>query len=149
MLLTVHHSAMKARVAATRQIKSHLVTAPEPIRARWASLDGGTLINTPATGPGHSRRDRRHQGLTGEIAELTHPHHHHSPALIATKGYQVVTAATLLVTAGDNPDRLRSKQPSPRSAAQSPSPSARERPTGTASTAAATGNPSGHCTRWL
>lgn len=30
----------------------------------------------------------------------------HAPALLAAHGYGVVTAATLLVTAGDNPDRI-------------------------------------------
>ena len=32
-----------------------------------------------------------------------------APAMIATKGYGVITAATLLVTAGANPERLRSE----------------------------------------
>jgi len=77
---------MKARVAAARQIKSLLITAPEPIRTRWGVLDGDTLIDTlAATRPGPP------------------------PALIATTGYGVVTGATLLITAGDNPDRLRSE----------------------------------------
>lgn len=36
--LTVRRSAIKARVAAIRPTKSLLITAPEPIRTRWAGV---------------------------------------------------------------------------------------------------------------
>lgn len=127
VLLTVRRSAMKARVAAIRQIKSLLITAPETIRARWSHLDGETLIEaiattrpgnsteTVATTTGHGLRRlaRRHQSLSAEIADIDMDLRilvaDAAPALLASKGYGVITSATLMVTAGDNPDRLRSE----------------------------------------
>ncbi|MFE7631028.1 transposase [Kocuria sp. NPDC057446] len=56
VLLTVRRSAMKARVAALRQIQSLLITAPDPVRTRWADLDGDALIRAlAATRPGDAR----------------------------------------------------------------------------------------------
>lgn len=53
VLMTVRRSAMKARAAAYRQITYLLVTAPEAIRTRFATLDGDPLIDTvAATRPG-------------------------------------------------------------------------------------------------
>lgn len=127
VLLSVRRSAVKARVAVIRQIKSLLVTAPEPIRARWGRLGQSDLITTlastrpgpatdsvaTATGQALRRLARRHQYLTIEITELEddlrHLVDHAGPAMVATKGYGVITSATLLVTAGSNPDRLRSE----------------------------------------
>lgn len=126
ILLAVRRSAMKARVAAARQIKSLLITAPEPLRARWAGLDGDSLIgslaatrpgigtDTVTTTTGHALRRlaRRHQSLTGEISEIDADLRtlvtNTAPAMLATKGYGVITTATLVVTAGDNPERLTS-----------------------------------------
>ena len=81
MLMTVRRSAMKARVAAIRQLKSLLITAPDPVRTRFAHLDGDSLIDTlaairpglavdtvtAATGQALRRLARRHQNLTEEI----------------------------------------------------------------------------------
>jgi transposase len=127
VLLTVRRSAIKARVAVIRQIKSLLVTAPEPIRMRWAgSSERRVIEDLAATRPGapsasvsaataHALRRlaRRHQYLTREINELGEDLRdlvgRAAPAMIATKGYGVITTATLLVTAGSNPGRLRSE----------------------------------------
>lgn len=127
VLLTVRRSAVKARVAVIRQIKSLLITAPEPVRTRWAGLNVRCLVEalattrpgpatatvTTATGHGLRRLARRYQYLTSEITELEQDLRvlidHAAPAMIATKGYGVITTATLLVTAGANVERLRSE----------------------------------------
>lgn len=127
VLLGVRRSAVKARVAVIRQIKSMLITAPEAIRTRWEGLNERRLVESlvstrpgPATGSvttttGHALRRlaRRHQYLTVEITELEDDLRvligRAAPAMIATKGYGVITTATLLVTAGTNPSRLRSE----------------------------------------
>ena len=85
VLLVERRSAMKARVAAHRQITALLTTAPDAVRTRFARLSGGELINalartrpapatdTPASAtaralrrpgpppPDPDRRDRRHR----------------------------------------------------------------------------------------
>ena len=127
VLLGVRRSVVKARVAVIRQIKSMLITAPEAIRTRWEGLNERRLVEslastrpgpatgsvTTATGHGLRRLARRHQYLTVEITELEDDLRvlvgRAAPAMIATKGYGVITTATLLVTAGDNPERLRSE----------------------------------------
>ena len=127
VLLTVRRSAMKARVAAYRQITSLLITAPDPVRARWRHLSGEALINAlaqtrpsaattdvqAATGQALRRLARRHHTLTGEITEIDLELRallkDTAPALPAAKGFGVVTGATLLTAAGDNPHRLRSE----------------------------------------
>lgn len=127
VLMAVRRSAMKARVAAYRQITSLLITAPDQVRARWADLTGDALIdqltatrpgaatdNVPAaTGQALRRLARRHQSLTTEIteidAELRTLVTATAPAMLATKGFGVVTTSTLLIAAGDNPDRLRTE----------------------------------------
>lgn len=121
-LLVARRSAMKARTAAQVQIKTLLVTAPEPLRARLRNTNDKTLITTlarlrPGPGDGISTAlrtlARRHQHLTEEINELEGVLNplvkETNPALAATKGIGTITAAQLLITAGDNPDRLRSE----------------------------------------
>jgi len=118
---------MKARIAAHRQITSLLITAPDAVRTRFATLDGDALIDTlaatrpgpavnsvtAATGQALRRLARRHQDLTAEIAdidaELRVLTTQSAPTMLATKGFGVITTATLLITAGDNPARLRTE----------------------------------------
>lgn len=127
VLMAVRRSAMKARVAAHRQVTSLLVTAPDSVRTRYASLDGDRLIDalaatrpaaavdtvTTATGQALRRLARRHQSLTSEIAEIDTDLRvlttQAAATMLATKGFGVITTATLLITAGDNPDRLHSE----------------------------------------
>lgn len=126
-LLVVRRSAVKARTAAMRQIKSLLVTAPDALRAKYEHLNADELLTTlAATRPGTATESvttttgyalrtlaRRHRRLTQEIEEidtdLAALLHLAVPALIAAPGVGTVTAATLAVTAGDNPSRLRSE----------------------------------------
>lgn len=127
VLHTVRRSAVKARTAALRQIKSLLVTAPEPLRRKWSDLDNDTLVaGLAATRPGSAtdtvtaataqalrRLARRHQALTTEINEVEVDLRSlvtaTAPAMLATRGYGLITTATLLTTAGDNPTRLRTE----------------------------------------
>ncbi|WP_026061443.1 hypothetical protein [Rhodococcus rhodochrous] len=83
-LLTVRRSAIKARVAAIRQLKSSLVTAPEALRSRWSRLgehaliDGlastrpGTATDSVLTATAHALPvlARRYQYVTQEIVEF-------------------------------------------------------------------------------
>lgn len=99
VLSTIRRSAVKARVAVIRQIKSLLVIPPETIRTRWERASGHRVIEElaatrpgdiaasvdAATGHALRRLARRHQGVRRD---------HHG---------------TLLVTAGSNPERLRSE----------------------------------------
>ena len=127
VLLVERRSAMKARVAAHRQITALLTTAPDAVRTRFARLSGGELIDalartrpapatdTPASATARALRRlaRRHRILTDEITdidtELRALTARAAPTMLATKGYGVITTATLLVTAGDNPGRIRTE----------------------------------------
>lgn len=124
-LMVARRSAVKARTAAQVQIKTLLVTAPESVRAKYRGMTDNTLI--PALSRSRGSDDasveatlralrslaRRHQHLTVEIVDLDEALERlvttANPALAATKGIGPVTGAQLLVTAGDNPDRLRSE----------------------------------------
>lgn len=127
VLMAVRRSAVKARVAAHRQTTSLLITAPDAVRARFSHLNGDDLIDTlAATRPGPAvdavataagqalrRLARRHRALTAEIAEIDAELRvlvtRTAPTMLATPGFGVITTATLLITAGDNPDRLHSE----------------------------------------
>ncbi|MFL0412378.1 IS110 family transposase [Microbacterium paludicola] len=125
-LLVARRSAVKARTAAIAQIKALLVTAPEQTRAKFRGLSDDKLIDTLArsrpssseaiaSAAGHALRSlaRRHQHLGEEITDLealmASLVKAENPALVAAFGIHTVTAAQLLVTAGDNPDRLHSE----------------------------------------
>lgn len=124
-LFTARRSAIKARTTAQVQIKSLLVTAPEVLRERFRKVSDAQLISGVST---LTRSEysaytvivialrslaRRHEYLTAEITgfdtELAALTAGTNPALVAAKGVGTVTAAQLLITAGDNPDRLRSE----------------------------------------
>jgi len=119
--------AVKSRSETIQQIKSLLVTAPETIRAECRGLSTVRLVARLAgwraragddpvaahTRTALKRLAVRYQQLDAEIAshqaDLTHLVRAVNPALLQAKGIGVVTAAQLLVTAGDNPDRIGSE----------------------------------------
>lgn len=118
-------SAVKARTAAMNQIHQMLVNAPQPLRAKYATLAGQQLI--AALGAARIPADpvcghvmvalrtlaRRVTSLTAEHTDLrTHLDAlttATNPGLRHIHGVGPYTAAQLLITAGNNPDRLRSE----------------------------------------
>ena len=126
MLKIVKSSAIKARTQAINQIKAIIVTAPLELRHVLVGLDVSRLVArcagfrpghlaTPAGAAKYSLRllARRHGQLTSEIEgvndELLRLTAETAPALVELFGIGPDTAATLLVTAGGNPERLRSE----------------------------------------
>lgn len=127
ILLVARRSGREQRIQTLNQLRHLVFTAPEPIRARFKDRYKTGLVTEvaklrPRTGSdpisyttlmvmrGLARRiqhlddeitiiDDRLKLLVGETA----------PTLLECYGVGVDTAASLLVTAGDNPERLRSE----------------------------------------
>ncbi len=125
-LRVARRSAIKARTQAANQIRDLIVTAPEELRARLRDLDtdsratacarfrpGTVLDPTEATKTALRGLARRHQALTVEIGELDSAISQlcatENPALLAARGVGPEVASALLVTAGDNPERMHSE----------------------------------------
>lgn len=126
-LRVVRRSAVKARTQTLNQIRTLIITAPGQVRERLRTLHTAELIRHLARSrPGADPSDpacairtalrrlaRRYQHLTGEIAdadaELEPLVAQTAPTLVALPGVGTETAAQLLITAGDNPERLASE----------------------------------------
>jgi len=126
-LQVARRGAVKARTQAGNQLGNLIVTAPEAVREQLAGLAAPDRIRRAAqfrpgdlTSPAEATRAamaavaRRHQALTAEIAQLDTALEalvgQAAPAsLLAGKGVGIRVAASLLVTAGDNPGRLHSE----------------------------------------
>ncbi|MFI8372472.1 IS110 family transposase [Streptomyces sp. NPDC085466] len=118
-------SAVKARTAALNQITHILVTAPDTIRAKFGQLKGTKRTDAlarlrPAGDPVHIAVLTALKSLAQRVRELTAEHTAltkaldnqvtaHNPGLRAAYGVGPDTAAQLLVTAGGNPERLRTE----------------------------------------
>lgn len=118
-------SACKARTQTALQIRDLILTAPDELRdqlgglktaeraARCARFRCGDL-SEPTQVIKRALRilGRRYESLSAEIAELDELSAglcaKINPALLGVKGVGPEVAATLLVIAGDNPERLRS-----------------------------------------
>lgn len=127
MLHVARRSAVKARTQAINQIKGLMITAPAVLREQLAPLGTAALIATLARlRPGPDLSDplaaakkalralaRRWQLLDAEAAEheadIAALVRQAAPALLALPGCGPITAAALLITAGDNPGRMRSE----------------------------------------
>ena len=126
MLKIVKNSAMKARTQAMNQMEALIVTAPLELRNQLVGLHVSRLVarcarfrpshlSTPTGAAKYSLRPlaRRHGQLTSEIdgiaTEMLRLTAEAAPALVGLFGIGPDTAATLLVTAGGNPERLRSE----------------------------------------
>jgi transposase len=126
-LRAARRSAMKARTQAANQLQGLRVTAPEQLRQRLRGLSTKELISVAARFRlGDDPRDvptatkfalrsvaRRYEALSAEIAELE-AHLDRlvaqvAPELVSLPGIGTDHAATLLMVAGDNPQRLRSE----------------------------------------
>lgn len=121
-VLVARGSAVKARTAAQVQIKTLLVTAPTSLREKFRKKGDTALITALARLRATSDDPisfalralaRRHQALTAEITELESLLNSltaaANPGLVWTTGIGPMSAAQLLVTAGDNPERLRNE----------------------------------------
>lgn len=127
-LHVARRSAVKQRAATQTQMRALIVTAPDTLRRQLRRLPAAALITTcetltpdaahagdPATATMIALRGlaRRHQHLTVEITELDKLIEPLvaaiNPDLLAVHGIGPDTAAQLLVTAGDNPERLHSE----------------------------------------
>jgi transposase len=132
-LRVARRSAVQHRADVMRQLKAIVVTAPETLREQLRGLPDAALIRTcaalrpvvgdpldvavaePVTAAKVALRTlaRRWQALTEEIAQLeeliTPLVAALNPELLARNGVGVDVAGQLLVTAGNNADRLRSE----------------------------------------
>ena len=125
-LQAARRSAVKARTQAANQLHALVVTAPDALRTRLRRLSLVRLVATaaafrpraPSTPTAATKLALksiavRYRQLTAEIealdAQLGQLVAAAAPDLVAVKGVGTDTAATLLVTAGDNPERLRSE----------------------------------------
>ena len=128
ILIGERRSAAKARAQVMNQIHALLITAPELVRQAFRALSGQRLVNTLAkTRPGTSgsadpeviarqtlkRLAVRHLTMQAEIdlieQQLDALVRLVNPTLLSLSGVGPVTAATLLVAAGDNPERLATR----------------------------------------
>jgi transposase len=116
-------SAVKSRTQAINQLKAVLICAEPQLRESLSGLSNRTLIHRCAQLPTDDPNDiataatytlqllaRRILDLTDQINDLkrriTHTITAHAPQLLECNGVGPDTAATLLITAGDNPERL-------------------------------------------
>lgn len=127
-LVVAKRSARRQRTATITQMRHLIYTAPQELRDHFVGVSQDQLIGGGAGLRPDSARDdqvtqatkaslrelaRRVQGLSAELTRIdkrlgplvaaT------APALLARPGVGIDTAASLLVAAGDNPDRLRSE----------------------------------------
>ena len=126
MLKRAKDSAVKARTQSLNQMRALLVTAPTDLREALTGLTVGRLLDRcaafrpgPLTSPlavaKHTLRllatrnralDLEVRGLDAELRRLVATA---APALTGTFGVGPDGATTFLITAGDNPHRLRSE----------------------------------------
>ncbi|GAA4978782.1 IS110 family transposase [Actinopolymorpha pittospori] len=126
MLKMAKDSAVKTRTQAINQIKAILVTAPAQLREQLADLAVGKLLErcaafepgeltTPTAVAHHTLRllAQRNLALRAEIkalqADIARLAGRAAPRLLDVFGIGPDGAAQILLTAGDNPRRLRSE----------------------------------------
>jgi transposase len=126
-LRSTRRSAVKARTQAANHMKALLVTAPEKLRAELCKLSTSKLVKraarfriapcpddvAAATKFALRSAARRHLRLSEEISELDGQLDRLvaevASELLAVEGVGTDTAASPLVAAGDNPERLGSE----------------------------------------
>jgi transposase len=127
-LRIARRSAISQRTETINQVHAIAVTAPEPLHSTLSGLNTRDLITTcaaatanpdPITDPAAAAvwslrlLARRYQHLSAEISELdtllTSLVTQISPQLLACNGIGTDVAGQLLITAGDNPHRMRTE----------------------------------------
>lgn len=128
MLRVARNGAVKARTAALNTLRSMVITAPEPLRTQLRSLSSAQLVTacarlrpdpTNLLDPAQSAKqalrsiaqraqhlDTETRSLRKQLDDLIQTA---APATAAIFGLGPDTVSALLVTIGDNPDRLRSE----------------------------------------
>jgi len=127
VLMVARRSARQQRIQTLNQLRHLVFTAPEPIRVRFKDRYKTGLVTEAANmRPGKGSDPvtyttnlvirtlaRRIRGLNTEMGEidvmLTGLIAETAPSLLALHGVGTDTAASLLVAAGDNPERLGSE----------------------------------------
>ena len=126
MLKSARDSAVKARTQAGNQMKALVVTAPAELRETLDGLTTSALakrcsnfrtsrLDDPKTAAKYTLRSPacRYRQLSDEVRDLEAGMERLTrsiaPTLVNTFGVGPDTAATLLIAAGSNPDRLRSE----------------------------------------
>ena len=127
VLLVARRSARTQRIQTLNQLRHLVFTGPEPIQVRFKDRYKTGLVTEAAAMRPRKGSDpvtfttnvvirdlaRRIQGLNAEMATIDHMLSKlvaaTAPSLLALHGVGLDSAATLLVTAGDNPDRLNSE----------------------------------------
>ena len=124
-LRVARRSAIKARSQAAHQLHCLVSTAPDVLRDKLRTLRLGELVETAARFRPDDSADpvqatkaalrsiaRRYQQLSAELGDLDAVLDplvaETAPNLVRLNGIGTDVAGQLLVTAGDNPDRLRS-----------------------------------------
>jgi hypothetical protein len=125
-LRVARRSAIGSRTQAMNQLHSLVLTAPEALRCRLRSLEASELarkaarfrateVDSVADATKLALRElaRRHEALGAEIARLDRVLdrlvRETAPGLLSVRGVGTDVAGALLVTAGDNPERLVSE----------------------------------------
>ncbi len=128
ILMVARRSARSQRIETLNQLRHLIYTGPETVRSRFKDRCKTGLVTDVAKLRPRKGSDpvlyttqvtmcglaRRIQSLNAEInhldSMLTELVHNTAPSLVGLYGVGTDTAATLLVTAGDNPQRLRSER---------------------------------------
>jgi transposase len=126
-LRVTRRSAVKARAQSVNQLKNLLITAPEKLKSELWGLSTAKLVaKVSGFRPGANPSDvqaatkfalrsvaRRHQRLSEEICELDEQLDRlvaeAAPELVALEGVGTDTAASLLIAAGEDPERLKNE----------------------------------------
>jgi transposase len=126
-LRVARRSALKARTQAANQLDGLVIAAPQALRAELGSLPTAARVQraarfrpqdkpadpTTATKLALCELARRYQALTAEIQRLDSALQPlttaTAPTLVRVYGVGAEVAGALLVTAGDNPTRLRNE----------------------------------------
>jgi transposase len=125
-LMVAKRSSRQERTQAVNQARALIMTGPEELRARFVRRSPAQLIKAiaalrprPGDVPGYATRvalrelGRRAQFLDAQLDRLDKLIGPlvtaRAPGLLALHGVGPDTAATLLVAAGDHPERLRSE----------------------------------------
>lgn len=127
VLRTARTSAMKARTALLNQISGVLTSAPDEVRAKYRGMTSearvkAMVVSRPSGDPADpvvatlmtlKRMGARHRFLSEEIDEtdaaLAAIVSTYAPELLDVNGVGTVVASQLLVTFGDNPERMSSE----------------------------------------